>query len=228
MQRIPDSIRLTGSSSVRIRVFGRLDTVAAETAGLLSGATVALSGGSTYRALFPLWAARHPDCSTSRFFPVDERLVPYEDPASNWRMACELLLRPLGRESDKAHFPTSAAMYARLLERQLGSPPVFDTVFLGAGADGHTASLFPGGPYLNDTDAVTLETESPHPPVRRVTLAPGVLARSRRLIAVVSGAGKHGVADRLLRADSAIPFISVLARHPSPIVYLDTALVDEP
>lgn len=219
-----DTVRLAVDSTAHVRFFETLEHVAVETAELLSDGSIALSGGATYRTLFPLWAARHSTQSRARFYPVDERLVPFEDPASNWRMACELLLRPLGRESDQDHFPVSATMYAQLLHRELGTSPAFDTVFLGAGTDGHTASLFPGGAYLDDTDAVVLETQSPRPPSRRVTLGPGVLARSRTLIAIIAGDGKQSVVERLLRADAAIPIVSVLRRHPSPLVYIDSAL----
>ncbi|MBD3239401.1 MAG: hypothetical protein GF331_02360 [Chitinivibrionales bacterium] len=228
MHTVPRTIRLAQDSTARVEAFEQLDAVAEQTAELIRNGVIGLSGGSTYRSLFPLWAARRPDCSAARFFPVDERLVPFDDPASNWHMAYELLLQPLGREADKAHFPASAAMYTELLQRELGANPRFDTVFLGAGRDGHTASLFPGGAYLADDDSIALETQSPQPPVRRVTLGPGVLGHARRLIAVVSGAGKQDVATGLLRADTALPLVSVLARHPSPLVYLDAALIQNP
>lgn len=85
--------------------FTSLHQVARETLPLLESGNIALSGGSTYAALFPLWAALKPDCSRARFFPADERIVPLKDPASNWRKAYESLLVPVKRAQDVSHYP---------------------------------------------------------------------------------------------------------------------------
>lgn len=206
-------------------VFTSLSDVATATVDMLTHGNVALSGGSTYGSLFPLWASLNPDCSQASFYPVDERMVPIDDPSSNWGAALEAFLIPVGRQCDRNHFAETAYAYAELLVGNLGPQAVFDAVFLGAGDDGHTASLFPGTEDLVDTESVTLHTVSPKPPTDRITLAPGVLTRARQMVVIVSGDGKRPVVDAIRRGDTRMPVVSVLAKHPSPWLYVDASLV---
>lgn len=203
-----------------------LHEVAVETLPYLRNATVALSGGSTYARLFREWAGMGTDCPTSSFFPVDERRVPFDDPRSNWGTAYREFLRHVGRSSDRRHFAQSAQALEEVLHRSFKRwPPVFDVVFLGAGEDGHTASLFPGGAYLDDSSSVVLETTSPKPPISRVTLAPRVLMWARTLVGVVFGAQKQKVAKALIRGDRSVPFVRILAGHPAPHLYISRKLL---
>lgn len=197
-----------------------VDALALASAVRIAGPHVAISGGGTYAQLFPRWIGRSELCGVS-FFPADERLVPIDDPASNWGQARRLLFDPLGRSSDLDHFARSAEQYGRLLRAKLGDPVRFDSVFLGVGEDGHTASLFPGGAELADERSPVLETLSPQPPARRVTLGLATLWAARSLIAVASGAAKRSVVQRLLDGDRSLPITLALAGHPAPLLILE-------
>ena len=181
---------------------------------------MAISGGSTFAHLFPRWVERGGLGGIS-FFPVDERMVPIDDPLSNWGNAKEQLFDPLGRTADVQHFATSVQSYQALLTERIGSPAIFDTIFLGMGDDGHTASLFAGSSALKDTTSKVLQTESPKAPHPRITLGLATLWQARSLIAVASGKRKGLLLRRLLADDRSLPITLALAGHPSPILLLD-------
>ena len=117
---------------------------------------VALNGGGTPNQLFRLLVREPIDWTRVHVFWGDERLVPPEDPESNYGQAREVLLNHVPIPAENVHRvsseiePDAAAMdYARVLQG-FASPPLdwprFDLVLLGMGEDGHTASLFPGSP----------------------------------------------------------------------------------
>jgi 6-phosphogluconolactonase len=170
---------------------------------------VALAGGSTPRRLYALLAEAEGHGLSDRIdwtkvhcFWGDERHVPPDHPESNYRMARETLLSKVsvpeanvhrihGEEPDAAR---AAALYEQALashfKLQHGALPRFDLVLLGMGADGHTASLFPG------TDAVREEARLVAAPwvekleTHRITLTPPVLNSAAELLFLVSGADK--------------------------------------
>src|ERR1700681_731909 len=130
--------------------------------------SVCLSGGSTPRRLYerlatPTVASRFP-WSRSRWFWGDERFVPHDHPDSNYRMANEALLSRVPVPGENIHaMPTegmspqqAAASYEATMRSFYGADrlapdrPLFDVTLLGIGADGHTASLFPGQPALHE------------------------------------------------------------------------------
>ena len=130
---------------------------------------ISLSGGSTPKEMYTLLAgdgfrARLP-WQQMEFFWGDERFVPHDDPASNYRMTKEALLSHVPIPAGNIHpVPVNgnpreaAAQYELLLKRIYGSEqlepsrPLFHIMFLGLGADGHTASLVPGQPVLQDRE----------------------------------------------------------------------------
>jgi 6-phosphogluconolactonase len=170
------------------------------------GFSVALSGGSTPRALYALLADDAWQKPLARVWPLahvfwtDERCVPPIDPQSNYRMAVETLLAhvPVAEaqvyrmrgEDEPEH---AANAYASLLETVFGTDaPRFDLILLGMGADAHTASIFPHSPLLKTADG--------SPPVAapfvekldsfRLTLTLRVLNRAANTIFLVSGLDK--------------------------------------
>jgi 6-phosphogluconolactonase len=170
-------------------------------------ATLLLSGGSTpapvYRALSQTermdWAAVH-------FFWGDERMVPPDDSESNFRMARETLLEPLGIPLDDARvhrFPTegaareNAAMYEQNLRLFFGvaqgEAPVFDVVLLGMGDDGHTASLFPETEALGEEARLTAANVVPAQGTTRLTVTYPVLNAARTVFVLVKGEKKAGI-----------------------------------
>jgi 6-phosphogluconolactonase len=168
---------------------------------------VALAGGGTPRRLYQLLAG--PDLRSSvawdrvEFFLGDERCLPLDDPESNFRMAREALLDPLGVPARNVHAvdttrsPEAAARaYQEEIARVFGvpvdgPPPAFELVLLGMGPDGHTASLFPRNPVLAEERAwVAAVHDSPKPPPDRVTLTRATINRARAVVFLVSDAGK--------------------------------------
>ncbi len=170
---------------------------------------VALAGGQTPRRTYE-WLA-HPACRNTveweavYVFWGDERCVPLEDPRSNARMACEALLNHVPIPPDHIHpivcegDPAAAAVrYEAVLRRFFGEgPPRFDLVFLGLGEDGHTASLFPFHPALEERTRWVVEVEGTLPP--RVTLTFPALNQARRVAFLVSGASKAEILKEVLR-----------------------------
>lgn len=173
--------------------------------------SIALSGGSTPERLYRLLAgdyAREIPWHRVHLFWGDERFVPPDDPASNYRMVRHALLdsitippknvHPINTETDDA--ATSAALYARTLREQFGDDlPRFDLNILGMGDDGHTASLFPGGAYLeNNDDSLVTVTQAPVAPHTRISLTMPVLCNARTTIFLVAGQKKHPVLKEIL------------------------------
>jgi len=170
-------------------------------------AQIALAGGETPRAAYRLLGQEHLPWERVDVLLGDERWVSREDPSSNARMLGESLLvaEPGSRASfhpvptDLANPEASAAAYAELLKTLCpGDPPRFDLILLGLGDDGHTASLFPGtaAPAVRDR-AVTIGEGKGLP---RITLTAPVLSAARRVVFLVSGAGKRQALARLLDA----------------------------
>ena len=205
--------------------FPGLKELAELTAPYLNCSTVAISVGSTYSQLFPYWLELHPQLIQTEFFPVDERVVPFEAPQSNWGTAYRQFLKPAGRAVDRNKWPQSSDDYCRILKERFGKGlPKFDSIFLGVGNDGHTASLFPGYTLTDSTTAAAIQTQSPIPPVDRITLAPTVLARCSNLVVVLSGKGKEKIARRVIDSDDSLPIVQICRSHPSPILFISNEL----
>ena len=143
---------------------------------------------------------------------VDERVAPPGHPDRNLTHLRESLLArvPLAPENvcampvDSPDLAAAARQYALRLQEIAGAPPVLDLVHLGLGPDGHTASLVPGDPVLNVTDADVALTQ-PYQERRRMTLTLPALNRARRILWVVTGAEKAGMLLRLRDGDVTIP-----------------------
>jgi len=133
-------------------------------------------------------------------YQVDERLAPIGAPDRNLTLLAEALpvssLEPM--PVDEADLDAAAERYAQLLPARL------DLVHLGLGADGHTASLFPGDPVLNVRDRLVAVT-SPYEGCRRMTLTYPALEAAREIVWLVTGAGKRKVLSRLLERDQSLP-----------------------
>ncbi len=163
------------------------------------------------------------------FFFGDERCVPPDHADSNYRMAHETLLAQIPapaaqvfRMAGEGCGEAAAEDYARRLAQALpggeapGGWPRLDLVLLGMGEEGHTASLFPGMPALDETRRAVVWTAVPpgtRPAVSRLTLTLPVLNAARHVMFLVSGARKAGAAH------------AVLDESPGPAAPLPAALV---
>jgi 6-phosphogluconolactonase len=178
--------------------------------------TVALAGGKTPERLYRMIAGAHrlaAPWQQVEWFWGDERCVPPDDAESNYRMARDSLLAPLHIASDMAHRirgeqdpDAAAAAYDALLRDRLTAGR-FDLVLLGLGADGHTASLFPGSPALEEGEswAIAVDGGAALPVRRRVTLTYPVLDQAGAIFLLVSGTAKHEAVARILAGDRSLP-----------------------
>lgn len=167
--------------------------------------TIALAGGSTPRALYQLLAAdgwrERIDWAKTHIFFGDERAVPPNDERSNYRMARLALLDHIPIPADHIHrmradetdLEAAADDYNQQL-RDLQAP--LDLILLGMGNDGHTASLFPHTPVLQEQTrwCVATDIASHEPHVRRLTLTYPALNAARNIFILATGDGK---AERL-------------------------------
>jgi 6-phosphogluconolactonase len=165
---------------------------------------VALSGGSTPSRLYHLLANEpyrsQVKWSNTFIFWGDERCVPPDDEDSNYHQADETLLQHVPIPKANIHRingelrPAEASNdYAQTL-RRFAAPgldwPRFDLVLLGMGADGHTASLFPGSPVNVSSPTLPVTADYQGRPAQRVTLTPPVFNSARLAVFLVSGADK--------------------------------------
>jgi 6-phosphogluconolactonase len=170
---------------------------------------VALAGGSTPETAYRVLATT-PGVEWDKVlvFVGDERMVPADDPRSNLGMARRALLDHVPIPPANVYaVPTAghsaeeaARRYQQTIATVLGEPPRFDLIFLGLGDDGHTASLFPGKPALDEQTAWVAASppgELP-PPVDRVTLTFPVLNAGRRVVFLVTGSKKAGILNEVL------------------------------
>ncbi len=185
--------------------------------------TVALSGGSTPHATYSLLAstefAPRVDWARVQVFWGDERCVPPDHPESDYRMARETLLDHVPLPAGNVHRiraeldpRRAAALYQEELEAVLGTGGRFDLILLGMGADGHTASLFPGTLALEEKTRWVVENYVESLDSWRVTLTRPMLNAARQVTFLVSGAAKAETLARV-RAGERLPAALV---HPSP------------
>lgn len=198
----------------------------------------ALSGGTTPRLLFDrLVTPPFRDgiaWDRTRFFFVDERCVPPDHDRSNLRLAREHLFEPLGiavdqvlRMRGEADPEEAAREYDEALAVEFGGPgsvPRFDFVLLGLGADGHTASLFPGTSALDEVRRRVVANRVPKLGEWRLTLTLPVLNASRHAIFLVTGWEKtEAVAAVIKRRAAELPASRVVLPRGSLIWILDGA-----
>lgn len=190
----------------------RLGAIAEAAVAARGRFSVAVSGGSTPRALFerlaaPPWRDRLP---WARFEVawVDERDVPLDHPDSNAGMACRAWLAHVPIPQGQVHpVPTRTGppdAVARAYEATLRAIfpgeawPRFDLVLLGVGEDGHTASLFPGSEALEEAAAWVVAPWVPRLEAHRFSLSLPAIAHARHLIFLVAGAAKADVVASVL------------------------------
>jgi 6-phosphogluconolactonase len=201
---------------------------------------VALSGGSTPKAVYPLIAgtARRDEVDWSRveFFWGDERAVPPDDPESNFGVAYQMLIARLPSvrpdrihrmQADAPDLDAAALAYEaelRLAFDAAGSaPPPFDLIWLGMGPDGHTASLFPESTALAERERWVVRNWAPTPQAWRMTLTYPVLNAARDVIFVVTGADKADALRRIVAGRSGLPAEDVRAPSVEWIVDAEAA-----
>jgi 6-phosphogluconolactonase len=189
-------------------------------------ARIVLAGGRTPRAAYALLSGeRKADVEWRRvaLYFGDERCVPPDDESSNYRMARETLLDPLGlrgssvrRVAGELEPDAAARDYdSELRHLRAEHEPMFDLVLLGIGPEGHTASLFPGSPALEENGQLAMAVVAPVHPPQRVTMTPPALGSTAQMVFAVTGADKADAVARVIAGDEDLPAARVSRLAPS-------------
>jgi 6-phosphogluconolactonase len=216
--------------------------LAAEARGARGRFAVALSGGSLMEFLGAALASRPPveavDWSSWHVFWADERWVPLNSPESNYGIAARLFLNhvpiPAGhihRLDDSLSPSETAGAYESTMQNvfhpKAGRMPRFDLILLGIGEDGHTASLFPGHPVLEEQRRWAVAVpDAPKPPPVRITLTLPVINNARCVTFAAAGEGKAAILAEVLgprakRPD--LPAAMVCPRDGELLWFIDRA-----
>ena len=188
---------------------------------------ISLSGGSTPKELYGLLASsefrnRFP-WQIVEWYWGDERFVPYDHPESNYRMVREAMFDSVTVAPEKIHpIPAdgsaedAASRYEQTLQQTYGAAvldptrPLFDVTFLGLGADGHTASLLPEEPVLQERKRWVVAVSHGRPEIRITTTYP-VIESSHRVAFLVAGQAKAATLRDILKGGSQVPAARVRA-----------------
>ncbi len=186
--------------------------------------SVALSGGSTPRGMHRILAREsfHADIPWDRthIFWVDERCVPFDDPDSNYGAACRDFLDSVPIVKHHVHpmpvtlDPREGAEHYQaeitgFFKTGADEIPVFDLILLGIGADGHTASLFPGTSALKEGKKLISVVKGGVPNVNRLTMTYPILNQAREIVFLASGKGKAAVVRDLLKKKQDLPALGI-------------------
>jgi 6-phosphogluconolactonase len=227
---------------LEIRILADADAVAREGAKVIAESArtavaerdrfiMAVSGGRTPWQMLRFLADEEMPWRDVHVVQVDERVAPKGDPDRNLTHLAKRLLdrTPLPAEQfyampvESHDLEAATKRYTLALREIAGSPPVLDLVHLGLGADGHTASLVPGDPVLDITDADVALT-GVYQGRRRMTLTYPIINRSRWILWLVTGMGKAGILSRLVAADESITAGRV--RQDQALVLADRAAAE--
>lgn len=194
---------------------------------------IALAGGNTPRLLFAHLAGprhrRQVRWDRVHFFWGDERTVPPDSADSNFGLANQLLLSPIGIRKENIHrirselgsdeaadaYEHELRLFFNLAHDEI---PRFDLIFLGLGEDGHTASLFPGADAVGERRRLVTSTWVARLEMARITLTLPVLNRGVCVLFLVAGEGKAEVLRRVLESPPS-------AEYPASLVQPDGELL---
>ncbi|HEY4280887.1 MAG TPA: 6-phosphogluconolactonase [Conexibacter sp.] len=190
-------------------------------------AHVSLAGGRTPARAYRLLGRVVSDWRDVHLWFGDERCVPLDDPDSNHRLVVENLLDGVSEPLPTVHpvlgsteDPAGAAAdYERELRTTIGDEtPRLDVALLGLGEDGHTASLFPNGPELDERQRLCIPVHGTKPPFDRITLTLPMLRAARSMLVLAEGAGKAWAITQLLAGPT--------PRIPASLLDSDNAAIE--
>ena len=187
--------------------------------------SVVLSGGRTVGKAYEAAAALVEDWAGVQTWFGDERAVPPDDEHSNYGLVREALLDRLRvpPELHRIRGELGAEAAARLYDEEIAGAQL-DLALNGIGADGHTASLFPNAPALEERERRVVAAEPQLKPfVQRVTLTPPAFAGTRLLIYLVTGEEKAEAVRRAFVDEPSPETPASLVRAQETIAILDTA-----
>lgn len=196
---------------------------------------IALSGGNTPATLFRLWAEDFRDIipwKKLQIYWVDERCVPSDHPDSNFGMTKKILLDKVPLSEMQIHRihgeedpQNEAKRYSALVERLLPEKntfPVFDSVLLGIGIDGHTSSLFPGQNSLIISPDTYIVNEEPGSGRHRIALTGLPILHARSVFFFVTGEDKKEILRKAIKGDDSCPAGYIIARLEEAELFTDS------
>jgi 6-phosphogluconolactonase len=197
----------------------------------------ALSGGQTPIPFYKEMAEPGEEVGwdQTHIFLADERFVPSGHPDSNFRIIAETLLNRVPIPSCQVHpvpveevTPEDAAIRYEQEIRDFfglvpGTFPRFDLILLGIGTDGHTASLFPGAPVLENRESLAAAVHLDEKRHARITLTLRVLNQAANVVFLARGKEKASIVERVLRRDPALPASRVRPVRGELFFVLDSA-----
>lgn len=197
---------------------------------------VALSGGSTPKAIFERLTPQMLDWSKVHLYWGDERAVDPKDPESNYKMAMDAGFGKLPIPAEQVHrmvaeddIDKNAHAYQTLLKENLPGGK-FDLVMLGMGDDGHTASLFPETHALTDTNEWVAANFIPQKNCWRMTLTYPVINKARAIVVYVLGKGKAPMLKLVLDGPyqpTELPIQGIGSPEHKPLWILDKAAASQ-
>jgi 6-phosphogluconolactonase len=232
-----------------IQIFPGIEEISAEFAKRISreiAATpdkrfysIALSGGTTPRAVFSFIAEHYADSinwAKMLVFWGDERCVPPDHDESNYKMAFESLLgfttlpdlnifRIQGENDPLDESKNYSEIVNKLLQHKNGIPR-FDLFMLGLGEDGHTASIFPDQINLVHSEKLFETSRHPVSGQNRITATAKLINNSKQVIFLVTGKGKAGIAAQVIekkKGSERLP-ASFINPHEGELIWM----LDEP
>ncbi|MBS1683430.1 MAG: 6-phosphogluconolactonase [Bacteroidetes bacterium] len=173
--------------------------------------SLVLSGGNTPESLFRMLAAppyaTALDWSRVHIFWGDERAVPLDDERNNAHVAISLWLRQISIPPGNIHrIPSdmpaqeAAREYEQTIKRYFaGGEIAFDLVLLGLGPDGHTASLFPHSPLLEEKDAIVTAGFIPAQNMERITMTITLINEAHKVLFLVAGKAKATILQHVIQ-----------------------------
>lgn len=168
--------------------------------------TAALPGGRTPARLFRQLAALKLPWEKAVLFMSDERLVPVSSPDSNFGAASRALFSKIDIPPGNLRRPRTAGSFSAELKKAAGRDGRLDMVVLGLGADGHTASIFPGSrAWTRRGTAAEVSAPAGVRPRARLTLTPAAIEKARIVVLLASGPEKRDVFRRAAAGDASIP-----------------------
>jgi 6-phosphogluconolactonase len=225
-----------GESDLAFRVAEAAATIIKEAVENAGRCSLVLSGGNTPRTLYSRWASRfilEIPWAHVHVFLGDERFVPSDDPRSNFRMARESLIDHVPIPPANVHaVPTSletpelaATAYEATLRQYFNDDHSrFDLVLLGLGGEGHTASLFPRSPALDERTRWVLPVTVPADPPSRVTLTLPALNAAIHTYFLVTGSEKAAALDHVLQPAADLhtyPAAGIRTADDGPVWWVD-------
>lgn len=196
-------------------------------ANLPAHGSVVLTGGTTAEKAYPFLALHDHDWSKLAVAFSDERCVPPDDPASNYKMAHDLLLRErapgvVHRMRGEEDPEEAAIRYGTEIHELVGGG--FDLLLLGMGADAHVGALFPGSPALGETQRLCRAVARPDG-MQGLTLTPPAMLSAKKVLLLVAGAAKAPTVKRVIESEEGIETCParLLAGHPDVTFLLDDA-----